>query len=1686
MKKVFPVIIVLLVLMMVSCVNQPEKVQTEPSQPVELVLSQIEGQYTVEDYTDLGVWILSVESQVLEAVFPVSDVYTFTTGQRAYSLKRNPLRRDQYFVLLSEDLTLETISSAVISLQDTQGLFTGRADGEIIIESVYVQKAAAVNGTNLYILTMEDYAAMKLAKNDFIYENGKLLRPVCVKSSDGYVYEMQRYYNARQAAASHTVDGAFEFLKHLPNPETYLFEGEPNRVGISQSGEITTLPPDTRDRVRDLGSMGDIQTSAYDIVDGDASMTLYVNRNEIDASYQSAEIFNTEINGTIYKLTETETAGIFSVIVPHTETTNVDLVKNARFAIGTPFDSGDGTQGNPFGIATADQLNAIRGKYLDTPGNGYYFRQIADIDMSVTDYATNWTPIGTETTPFCGSYDGQNFKISNLVIEASDRNDNGLFGVTYAATLSNISLEEASVTGFEHSAILVGHVQFGEIDHCSTTGKLIVSYRSGGLCGQASTATIMNSSASVTIDSDRRGHKGGFVGCTEWSTITYSQAKSIISKEPSGHNGTGGFVGQSQYNSYIANCHADTFIYLNGNEIGGFIGGNYGGTIVESCTASATIQIDPSNSYDHTNTGGFAGSNTSVIRKCSSSGSVSGFSAVGGFVGINNQMITTEYGKIDRCYTTAEVYGQGKHVGGFAGIALKGDFMEVLVGNALISNCYSLGDVTGGENTGGFVGSVESDSVENCYAAGSVTSESEYAGGFSAREINLSLENTSDAVTLQNCYWDISTTGYTDSLGLIGGFGKLTPDMKQKSTFADWVFDSAEPVWTIVEGGGEYSYPYLVDNSPETEPGRTTISVFNGGSGTPEDPYEIASWEQLSKLNEAEYRDKHFKLVTNMTENSYGYSDYAAVNDNTGWDGWTPIGDTENPFTGSFNGNGYKIKDLTIENHNKEYQGLFGCVENATLSNCVVENAGIIGKSVVGILAAKNNGSVIIDCSTTGKLADGYTMTGINLGGLVGINNGTVTNCRSDAEVGEGEENCLGGLIGENQGWIISSSSTGTVSGNQNIGGLVGTNSGIIRFSFSSAEVSGTSYVGGFAGYNEENPGEISQCYSVGAVKNNDTSLTTAGGFVGCLSSGTIQNCYSTSGFVLEEGISTLSLGGFVGDQNNGRINHCYSTGYELKFCGIGWSTMNKENHWQTDSTRTGIESISGGKSLSPEFEREMKERDTYVDWDFTDIWDIYNLSGNCSYPYLRTAQQEPLPGYGPEKDFGAGDGSEENPFIVYSKETLRNIGKGDYVDKGYRFKLINDITLQDEVYNDFLSIGTANVPFTGIFDGQGNTICKLRYHSADDDYAGLFGVVETATITDVRMQAPVVDTAAITGSIAGWLKSGGVVENCHVTGNNEDSISEVSDVTYGGLVGKNQGCIKKSSFKSAEGEEYRNSIVGGLVAINEGTIDTCYADVDFEIKYDNSYLAGLIAKQNGGTVVNSYAGGLLCGETLDNNAYDHGYIGGLIAEMTGGTVENCYSYNNIIQEDDKTGGLIATKSGGTASGYWDFYYYPGSSAAGTGLSSEASTKQSSYSGWDFTDVWAIDEGDSMPYLLDNIPVHKPVNGTEFPRIVSMETDSFGETIYVTCSMKMRPITAGALDSFSFKVNGNPIDIVNLGRTKDTTTYYFSVYDLGQGVKIQSGQTVTMSFIHGSVGALYGGNILTDYTDVEVENKVGE
>ncbi|WP_165452562.1 X2-like carbohydrate binding domain-containing protein [Paenibacillus thalictri] len=209
---------------------------------------------------------------------------------------------------------------------------------------------------------------------------------------------------------------------------------------------------------------------------------------------------------------------------------------------------------------------------------------------------------------------------------------------------------------------------------------------------------------------------------------------------------------------------------------------------------------------------------------------------------------------------------------------------------------------------------------------------------------------------------------------------------------------------------------------------------FAGGTGLPEDPYLIANASQLNHVRD--YLDKSFKLTADID-----LTIYSAGN------GWQPIGDgatVTNRFTGTMDGNGFKITNLKINRTNQFYLSLFGVVEGAHITNMRLEGVDIAGSggNYAGGLAGIVLSGTIEQTYVTGRVAlisDPSNNAGQSVGGLVGENYGVIKNSYSTVEVSGWTT--VGGLVGYHTGTIENSYAAALVTGD-GIGGLVASNNG--------------------------------------------------------------------------------------------------------------------------------------------------------------------------------------------------------------------------------------------------------------------------------------------------------------------------------------------------------------------------------------------------------------------------------------------------------------------------------------------------------------------------------------------------------------------------------------------------------------------------------------------------------------------
>lgn len=383
-------------------------------------------------------------------------------------------------------------------------------------------------------------------------------------------------------------------------------------------------------------------------------------------------------------------------------------------------------------------------------------------------------------------------------------------------------------------------------------------------------------------------------------------------------------------------------------------------------------------------------------------------------------------------------------------------------------------------------------------------------------------------LTLSACFG----TGYTVTFDSMGGSEVAS---KQSDRTSGTVGRPEDPIWKDYEFVGWYidqSYSKLWSfNNDKVTNGMTLyakwIKCFESGLGTDDDPYVVAQSYQLKYI--AKNPNAFFELANDI--------------DCAGLASFSPIGSNLSPFTGEFDGAGFKISNLVINGRGSaagfDAQGFFGYVLGSYISDLELSNITIeitetanVHRYIGGVAGYAVN-SEIRDCKVNGSITGQYSLAQnktngeINIGGIVGRlgqdEPGSYTyvrDCISSATIycGAGGESYAGGIAGYAVRFDIDlclSSGAVTVTGSHNAfaGGIVGYAAvGSVNDCLSSGKIMSTangllrnSYVGGIVGYADSIDSKsvlFYRCIAAGVVTSDvqNANKIYKGGFVGYFS----------------------------------------------------------------------------------------------------------------------------------------------------------------------------------------------------------------------------------------------------------------------------------------------------------------------------------------------------------------------------------------------------------------------------------------------------------------------------------------------------------------------------------------------------------------------------------------------------------
>ncbi len=437
-----------------------------------------------------------------------------------------------------------------------------------------------------------------------------------------------------------------------------------------------------------------------------------------------------------------------------------------------------------------------------------------------------------------------------------------------------------------------------------------------------------------------------------------------------------------------------------------------------------------------------------------------------------------------------------------------------------------------------------------------------------------------------------------------------------------------------------YGYAASVTAVPVAAPS----GDFAGGSGTEDSPYLISTVTHLDNVRN--YLDKHFRLTADLE-----------LSDFTSGLGWEPFGTEEEPFTGTLDGAGHTISNLTIAHDSESMAaGLFAYTgETAEIRDLGLVSVSVSGSYNVGGLVGENYGKItgsyvignvtgffgvgglvgnnhgsISNSWAEGTVKDIDKVSGYYYGGLVGenANDSTISNCYANVTVNSPHSTTVGGLVGDNLGSITDSFAVGAVEAGTSAGGLVGSNSGYIEKCYATGNVVSKTIAGGLVAYNYRS---INQSYATGNVSGKGQTGGLAGG-----NSGSIFNSYARGAVSGDE-----FIGGLVGF-NIDSITNCYSTGavsgksYTGGLVGLNDTKSGSVINCYWDKETSGKSSSDGGTGKKT---AEMKQQETYENWNFDALWGIN--TDNDGYPFLIwQVDENALTVPGVPRDFSATPGN--------------------------------------------------------------------------------------------------------------------------------------------------------------------------------------------------------------------------------------------------------------------------------------------------------------------------------------------------------------------------------------------------------------------------------------------------------------
>jgi hypothetical protein len=1204
----------------------------------------------------------------------------------------------------------------------------------------------------------------------------------------------------------------------------------------------------------------------------------------------------------------------------------------------------------------------------------------------------------------CGYFAGDsllNIEVNDIVVSQLDNWYAGaVAGRVYLSGLNPVVQNchvSGSVSGLTYVGGLLGSISnFDYIDNCSFSGTVsandintsIKNYF-GGLFGYGNGGgRLSNSSATVVMQgsSIESRYFGGLVGqISAIDTLINCSATGQISCTTGEGSSVGGFIGSVSSPLYIARNVSTVSLNINqGYQVGGFLGilssMASGGKIVENYAIADILNNNPSST---TRLGGFIGfaSNNGEINRCFYEGSIALPNSAdsrynGGFFGQ-----VTGSGKIANCFSHGEITAESaRYLGGFAGspsLTIDSSYcaMAISVSSPLSYVNAFVGYASGSITNSYYDVTLEPDLTETYATAKTTTqmkTEAELSGldfvniwemlpesypshqwlsqTAAGRPVIFSVSDSAvlgQSATLKS---EISPNNATTNYQFKYGSSSGTYTMQTLLTSIGSGYSAVPVSASIIGLSPQTTYYFIVEASnaegstASLEQSFTTApaTTVPSGVGNALDPYDIASIENLTwlMLSPSAWA-AHCSLSTDI--------DLAATSGWNSGEGFSPIGNTDIPFTGSFDGNGFVLSNLYINNPESNGSGLFGVLNGANIRELGISNATLTAPGLAGGLAGKANaGTTIEQCFTSAEIEISGS-AGESAGGLVGVaENSHIIDCYTKGSLTVAiNTNYAGGLCGR---FSKTSGQSATLSYSYSAmtidyrsssyqGGLLGSYStsgtplASIAELYWDTEVSMAPTSAGGLGIGKTTAQMKSQStFAFDFVDNWGIAESVTYPYLRWQESSLSLPPSVDLGTIFDLTASSATIGATINPNNNATT---YNVKYGTSPGVYPFSTTTKA--LAAGGAPIGVNPIINGLAfLTTYYYRvvasNVEGSTESTEGVFTTLEPLTapNGSGTAPDPYVITT-----PGH---VNWFSQNSSSWNK--VWTMGTSVNIAGLAALNNG----------------KGLTPIGNNSKKFTGSFDGNGFTLSNLTIDNSDGELneAGLFGYVDGATIENINLSNVNVSGVNYT---AGLIGNGTkvTINNCFVSGQITASGQYVGGLA-GRLIGDNNSYTQLSNVE-ADIVIHTNSPthylhIGGLVGrIEYYDISSILFETEIYVSenghsLDDGYMGGAFgsaisvnAEGASGTVViedtdtqgydyyGGFAGSLSCADYLRNvdivcnisgNGQQYGGLSGfqLFASSTDVAIDNCSIAGSISGSQDIGGVFGYMKASSNSTGY--------------------------------------------------------------------------------------------------------------------------------------------------------------------------